>query len=229
LFGLAFFLNWKSKQPLTPREQEQQRQEQEARYRARPWANDPIGDSIEWTELPGGGALEMHCVSDSRVEFRPGHPRPLYFILLLMTLGGAVATLSTDREGSGTHAVVCLLVGTGITFLLWQAIRLLNKPVVFDKLLGRFWEGGGHADQVEDGSGKCVGRIADIHAIQAITYHRLVTDKDGFTETRLADQLNLVMKDGARLVVSGRDAGGSLSHDATLLSEFLGKPLWTFT
>ena len=44
-----------------------------------PWADDPIANSIEWTEASAGGANfrthELHRVSSLRVNFQPRHPR----------------------------------------------------------------------------------------------------------------------------------------------------------
>ena len=167
----------------------------------------------------------MHRVSDSRVEFRVRHPFAWHFGILLIAAGGELF-IYIDKHPIA-EAVIALLVGMGFSFFVWLVAPLLVKPVVFDKRLGLFWEGRRQPDQIVDtGSSKCLGRIADIHALQTISTYRVVEGNIEDRKEFITYQLNLIMKDGTRLLVSGEDDTASLHRDAEGLSRFLERPWW---
>ena len=194
-----------------------------------PWADDPIAKSIEWTGTSSwtgtarGVGRDLHSIGDSRVELQPWSLRNWHSFILLLTVGGAIVMYF--GSGSIAQGVGTLLAGMGLNFLFWLLSRVL-EPIVFDKRLGIFWEGRKQPEQIMgQGSAKYCGQIADIYALQLIhSYHFVGGGSDGRKNDNF--ELNLVMKDGARLSIVCLYDIASLRRDARVLAEFLGKPLW---
>jgi hypothetical protein len=217
---IASYYKWKRESRLNPQPSKPKRS----------WADDPIAKSIEWTEVTEGGANfgthELHRVSGSRVEFQPRHPRSWYIAMLLMGVGGAIFVYI--ESGSINVAILAPLMFMGLCVFGWLILHFSMKPVVFDKHLGMFWEGRKQPDRIiGHGSAKCLGRIDDIYALQLIdTYITTGVSGDPDSHTYYNIELNLVMKDGARLNAMKHGDTVNLHKDAEVLSEFLGKPLW---
>jgi hypothetical protein len=202
----------------------------EAKKPERPWADDPIAQSIDWDErAEGGGGVDhkIRYVGSSRFEFRPAHPRSWYVITLIMAMGAAA--LVYFEGGSIGQTILALSGGMGFSALGWLLFHFALTPVVFDKNSGNFWKGRKKPEQVSGyPPSKCMGRIDDIYALQLIlTYYitGLPADKDSRTYPQY--QINLVMKNGTRINVVNYSASSDMTiKNARALSMFLGKPLW---
>ena len=100
-----------------------------------------------------------------------------------------------------------------------------TAPIVFDKLSAHFWKGRKSPQDVGDvRSLKHAAEFSQIHALQILAeYVR------GNKSSYYSYELNLVLKDGARINVVDHGSQNRLREDAKTLSVFLGKPVWDAT
>jgi len=227
-------------------EQRQHRRQQLEQLRL----DDPVAARTEWRPaVPTGAGLCTHNlvqVSPNRVEFRPsvmGRIVPLAFILLGLleiAIGAGIALFCSLRGGPAIFISLlfgcvaslpgCLLVGIGgILF------RRMMRPIGFDRGAGWFWKGSRMpVSPAETKQRKNAVPLEQIHAVQIISeYVRDCSRRTGRTSsTRRTSyysyEINLVLKDGARINVVDHGNLGRIQQDSRQLGEFLGVPVWDY-
>jgi hypothetical protein len=206
-----------------------------------PYDPSHLGDDIamrtDWGPAVQGGAnFRTHRllhVGPRRAEFHTTiGARAFFGVFTLIGLGvaagfvtGATASL---RSGSWLVAIFMLIpitIGGAFaalgTWLWWH----YGAPVVFDKQRGEYWKG--RTSPAEVGNRHTFKervQLDRIHALQLVSEH-VKSDDSSYHSY----ELNLVLKDGARMNVVDHGKLESLRKDAQELARFLGKPLWDAT
>lgn len=194
--------------------------------------NDPLALQIDWTPAKAGGAsFRTHkLVEDGYniIRFKPTIGAQLFSgifvltglgVMILGALGVFSETGSVEASDSFLFFIPFGLIFAGAGGFTYY---IFSKPIVFDKLTGKYWKGfksPDHTTLLSDDKNSC--RLSDIHAIQLISEY-----VSGNKKSYYSYELNLVLNNGARLSVTDHGNKNSIRNDAQILSEYLGKPVW---
>jgi hypothetical protein len=208
---------------------------------ALPYDPSQLGDDVamrtEWGPAAQGGAnFRTHRllhVGPRRAEFHTTIGARVFFgaftlIGLGVAAGFVTAAILSLRSGSWLVAIfmsIPISIGGAFaalgTWLWWRH----GAPVVFDRQRGEYWKG--RASPAEVGNRHALEervQLDRIHALQLVAEH-----VKGDDSSYHSYELNLVLKDGARMNVVDHGKLESLRKDAEELARFLGKPLWDAT
>lgn len=187
-----------------------------------------FGDSIafktNWEPLNTiGDSFRSHKlvrVGPDRMEFR----REMRAVAMFAVLPLA-GILILFYAFSGNFSAFALFLGLGFTLLGAFLVYSQMAPIVFDKSYGMFSKGRGKPGKVPDiENPKKAADLESIHALQLL-WKPVYTGKKEY----YSYDLNLVLKNGKRILVLGHADKNAMKEDARTLSEFLGKPLWDVT
>ncbi len=193
--------------------------------------NDPLANQIQWTSLKSGGSnFRSHNlveVNPNRMEFRQSLNSKLFsFVFMLAGLLIPVFFIfgSIDLAQEEAWKMVAFVVVFGLVFIGtgYFSYKRGASPVVFDKMIGKFWKGKEGPDvKPELMNAEQVKNTADIHALQLISEY-VRRDKNSY----YSYEINCIMKDTKRYNVMKHGAKTKIRRDAETLAQFLGKPLW---
>ncbi len=183
---------------------------------------DPIAEQILWSPLTqkGGTNLCTHRVvirCDEHLEFRPTSQSSMAVVAMLVAggvfpvIGGAIGI------GHGNVNSAIALIATGLVLgaagtLIWLDLR---QPRVFN-LQYDFFRLSPRSSRTFE------GKSSDVHALQIVSRYVTMNESQDFH----CHELNLVLKNAARLNVIAHGSYGDLRDDATTLSQFLNVPVW---
>lgn len=195
---------------------------------------DPVAVRTAWSPLEGGGtSFCTHRLAElppARVEFHATGGAKA-FAGVFAGLGATVVVLGPVGLLAAGEPLGLVTVGMPVLFggvflavggWMW---RSFTTPIVFDKGPGWFWRGRQEPYQVFDKTElSCATELEHIHALQIIA-ERCTSDKSHY----MSYELNLVLKDGARLCVVDHGKLVQVRSDAAKLAQFLDVPLWDAT
>ncbi len=196
--------------------------------------DDPLAMQTKWTPVKKGGASfrthKLVEVSPDQLQFRATIGRLLrYFALIVLGVTILVAFLAPDvatgRVSFRMHMIIPLFIYAIPLYIGGHLLYVGTIPIVFDRQNGYFWRGRKAPDR--DSSQKVLedcSRLSDIHALQIISKH-----VNGITRSYFSYELNLILRDAARINVINHGKRSKLRKDAVALSRFLRKPLWDAT
>jgi len=192
---------------------------------------DPEARRADWTPLKRGGAnFGTHRLVDrhaGRLEFRPTvGARIFYSIFLLMGAGiPSVIIFSAIRaqQAALTPAIIFpLFIGTVFVLVGGAMLYHGTAPIVFDQRKGFFWKGRKAPDEVFDRSRiKHYAEIDEIRALQLLSEY-----VSGSKSSYYSYEMNLVLKNGARINVVDHGDPKRIRADAEKISQTLGIPVW---
>ncbi|MBO84842.1 MAG: hypothetical protein CL927_05745 [Deltaproteobacteria bacterium] len=191
---------------------------------------DPIAERADWTPLVGGGTnIGTHWLkqqSAHRLVFAASWGARLFagiFIAVGLTImvgallaGFAVLPMPFEGVVGGLLFGGIFLVAGGFAW------RKMCAPRVFDKRMGAFFRGSRPPAQV--GMAQCSEDhvpFSQIHALQIIRER-----VHGKNTSFYSYELNLVLKDAARVNVVDHSKVVRLRREAEELAGFLGVPVW---
>jgi len=188
-------------------------------------ADDPVARLTEWgSSSSTGGGLSSHRLvraGPGRMELKPtGSAIMLYLFflvvgLVLVAMGLFGSTLA-NRWGYSLVGLPFALAGG---WLLFSG----TVPMVFDKRSGRFSrEARSSPPLVRHMAAERSAALGDIHALQLLATWVEQTDSSDY----FYYELNLVLRDGARVRVVTYGEKDRIRADARALSIFLGRPVW---
>jgi hypothetical protein len=196
--------------------------------------NDPLALETDWRPAKSGGASfrthKLVAVQPDRIEFRASLGAKMFYLLFLfiglgVTIGSVGWRLHSGRFAFDSTTILPLLFGL-VFFTAGGCMYYFGTaPVVFDKRTGFFWRGRKAPHAVFDKRTlKNFAELERIHALQLLSEYC-----GGRKNSYYSYELNLVLKDGARLNVVDHGNKRRLREDADKLSGFLGKPVWDAT
>jgi hypothetical protein len=187
-----------------------------------------FGDSIalktDWEPLNTIGdsfrSRKLVRVGPDRMEFRRVMSAVAMFAVF--PLAGILILIYTFTHSISAFA---LFLGLGFTLIGGFLVYSQMAPIVFDKSSGMFSKGRNRPGKVPDieNPKKAIG-LESIHALQLL-WKPVYNGKKQY----YSYDLNLVLKNGKRILVLGHADKNAMKEDARVLSEFLGKPLWDVT
>lgn len=194
--------------------------------------DDPLASKIDWSPAASGGAnfrtQKLDKDSSSRLLIKATIGAQLFsFVFMLPGLAGLVA-------GAPYHFFVTGDLGTGFFFIAWGGIffgagflmwRHFSRGYVFDKRAGRYFKGK-QAESSRAPSDENQGRLQDIHALQMLTERVTSNSKNGGSSSYNSYEINLVLKNGARLNVMDHGNKTDIEDNAKEIAVFLGVPIW---
>ena len=122
---------------------------------------------------------------------------------------------------SGNFSTFALFLGLGFTLFGGYLIYFQMAPIVFDKSSGMFSKGrnnGGKAPDIKNP--KNIMDLESIHALQLL-WKPVYRQKQYYSY-----DLNLILKNGKRIFILSHADKNAMKEDVSVLSGFLGKPLW---
>jgi hypothetical protein len=194
---------------------------------------DPLAQLTEWFPLnPGGSNLktvEMHRVSDTRIEFRGSATMKLLAIIFAVS-GPAFGIFMMSKMPFSFESIsfgnfwfpilFIVIFGYAGTSMLYVALR----PTVFDKDAGYFWKSFRKPSRLMSAErSKRFTPLSEIHALQLIAEQCSGGQNN---ESYFSYELNLVLKDGSRKNVFDHGSLGVVRKDAQELAAFLNRPIW---
>jgi hypothetical protein len=193
---------------------------------------DPLAMEVEWTPAKSGGANfrthKLVLIGADRIEFHSSIGAKLFYLLFLIVgmgilIGVPYAAFSNQNPILESGVLMPMLVGMTFACVGGALYYFGTAPVVFDARKSCFWKGRKSPDKVMDpNSLKVYAEFQQIHAIQLISeYCR------GNKSSYYSYEMNLVLQDGSRINVVDHGNRDKLWEDAHMLSEFLGKPVWS--
>ncbi len=189
--------------------------------------NDPVAKITDWSPAKGGGSnFRTHrivTVSPDRVEFKISVGGFLFcFAFIAIGVGAPVGILlSAETSNARIFGISfgAIFATVGLVMLYCFA-----SPRVFDKSKGYYWKGRKSPDNYDLSSIKEYTELSRIHALQIISEHCSGNDSSYYSY-----ELNLVLKDGARINVIDHGSRKKLCQDAEVLADFLNVPIWDAT
>ena len=189
---------------------------------------DPVAERTSWTPAAGGGTnVGTHWLkqtSPHRLTFAASVSARLFagsFIAIGLTvMVGALLATGAGMPADGL--AFGILFGGLFAIMGVVAWRGMCSPRVFDKRMGVFFKGSrpparvGRAELSDDHV-----PLAEVYALQIIR-ERVSGKKTSF----YSYELNLVLKDAARVNVVDHSKVVRLRQEADELADFLGVPVW---
>lgn len=184
---------------------------------------DPKAMQTDWTPANGSNANfrthKLVKVNSNRLEFRASIGlKLLLFVVIFFGIGGVIFGY---YEGFSVRMIATM--STGLLFVIAgiYGLYLYTTPIVFDKRSGFFWKGRKAPDKVSDRKVlKHFAELEEIHALQ------LISEYDEEKKENYNYELNLVLKNGNRIIVVDHGDEDKLRKDAHTLSAFMEKPVW---
>ncbi len=193
--------------------------------------NDALALEIDWAPLKGGGTnFRTHKLVSpnyNRMEFTSTLGAKAFsfiFIAVGLAIPIWIGIDSVQKTGQFFQFDFLFTLLFGLIFFGAGSFLFYSyaKPVIFDKTKGMYWKGWKAPKRyLAEGGEKNSSRISNIHALQLIA--ELVRSKNS---SYFSYELNLVLKDGARMNVIDHGNGEKIREDANVLSKFLGVPVW---
>ena len=184
---------------------------------------DPIAEQVLWSPLQLTGA--SNCITHraaisadgNQLEFQQTQ-RSNFYVGAMLVAGGVLpaAAIAVAVAGGDINTIMAF----GATGLLLGAVGVyfwhnLKQPRVFDRRVGRF-------QVVPPNPTSREQRLSEIHALQIVSQFITMDDSPDF----YCHQLNLVLKNAARLNVIAHGSYHELRKDAEVLGDFLNVPVW---
>jgi hypothetical protein len=196
--------------------------------------DDPLALETEWVPLASGGAsFRTHRLvqpSANRVEFA-ATPVARGFYLLFFFVGSGLLFFHLNGirvEHTGfpnPDTLVPIVVGAVFATVGACLYWFGTIPRVFDLGLAAFWRGRRVPTPMELlERGDSSAPLSSIHALQLLSEF-----VSGSKNSYYSHELNLVLHDGSRINVVDHGNLERLRGDASMLSQFLGKPVWDAT
>lgn len=200
--------------------------------------NDALAERVDWFVLGFDGKTHrthhLVTVAPERVEFRPSAgSRFRTVVAALFALGllflVVVGLVDSDDPASFDFfpVVLGLFVLFGIPVVFWAAKA--RQAMVFDRGHNACWKGVVRAGMSPQASKiKDLTPFQDIHALQLLM--ETLPGEDGDAHAFYDRyELNLVLRDGGRIHVTGHNDGDRLRADVEKLSALLRAPTWDAT
>ena len=192
---------------------------------------DPVAEQTKWTPMVRGGTRfrthRLHQKAQGELVFTASWGAMLFsgmfFVVGLAVVVGSVAAYQAIAEMEPIGLLLGILLGAVFGWFGRVMWRQLCVPRSFSKQHGVFWKGSElpRAAGTRQVSEDCVP-LEDIHAVQLLR-EWVVGKQRRFNSY----ELNLVLKDGARVNVVDHGNSRRLRRDAQELAEFLGGvPVW---
>ena len=192
--------------------------------------DDPVAMETEWTPASKGGTNfrthKLVQVRPDRMAFVPTLGMKLFalvFIVVGLAAGiGIPIAISQQRDRQGFKLVLPIIFGAGFAAAGMFMWLFAIKPRVFDKSARYFWKGRKTPEVIFGGeTSENWAPLEEIHALQILA-ERVRSEKNFY----MSYELNLILKDGRRLMVVDHGHLKKMLADAKRLSEFLGVPVW---
>jgi hypothetical protein len=180
---------------------------------------NPIGASANFrTE-------ELVQAGPGRMEFRgTGAMKRFFLFVVAAGVGVMVLVIATKGLSFEGDVVWPLLIGLLFATVGGYGVLRGSIPLVFDKTSGLFWKGRRPPNpSLGEGRPGTFGRLDDILALQ------LLSGTSSGRRSYFYYELNLVLREGARIHVTAHADTSRLHDDAYTLATFLGKPIWDKT
>lgn len=183
--------------------------------------DDPVAFKTDWEPLNTIGdsfrSRKLISVSPDRMVFK----RALKTVAMFAVFPLA-GILILFYAFSGNFSAFALFLGLGFTLLGGYLIYFQMAPIVFDKSSGIFSKGrnkSGKAPDIENP--KNIMDLENIHALQLLR-----KPVYGGKRQYYSYDLNLILKNGKRIFVLSHADKNAMKEDVSVLSGFIGKPLW---
>lgn len=167
---------------------------------------DPVALSTQWTPLkPGGANFRTHTLTE-----RDGNQLAYGKSVAFFLFGGLFLVVGLGCSGIGLANGEWIMTVFGLPFAAVGGWVLRPNPTVFDGGTRQFTSGGKST------------AFGSIHAIQIIQERVTSSDDPDYWSY----ELNLVLKDGARVHVVDHGDLASIRGDAQRLAAQIGCKLW---
>ncbi len=195
---------------------------------------DPAAAAVDWSPLKSGGTnFRTHKLIKTgldRMEFRAAMGAKIFYLIFFLIGLGLFAGFSIAEFQSEKFDLGMLLpIFVGLVFTLVGGGLFYHGtlPIVFDKKNGYFWKGRKSPDKVFSKSViKHLAELDNIYALQLLSEHCSGNES---SSSYYSYELNLVLKTGERINVVDHGNANKLREDATILADFLDKPVWDRT
>ncbi len=194
------------------------------------YRDDPVARRTEWHPLKSGGAnFVTHRLvrSGDKYLFKPTVGALLFYSVFFLAGVGMLyffdfPTAPGDFAQMDEDDYVLLLMGVIFTSGGGYMMRTGSRPIVFDRRRGYYYLGTDSPDEYLDKSQlKDFVRLEKIHALQLVREYVRTKNSSYYSY-----ELNLVLKDGARINIVDHNGADKLQEEARILAEYLGVALW---